>query len=126
MFQPSRDLANPFLRVRAHVLFTTLDEPVEPRMPERGRMTVLPSTPSQFARICPLKKHPAECEETDMLAVFNFREHVKWSEGAGVVGGEDEDGQVKMEWGAWFELTDEEEDVRTSAGSLFSLSSLSC
>lgn len=126
MFQPGKDLAKPLLRVRAHVLFTTLDEPKEPRVPERGAMTVLPSTPSQFARICPLKKHPAECEESDMLPVFNFREHVKWSEGTDVLGsrGKDEDGQVKMEWGAWFELADEEEDVRKSAGTCFPSPSL--
>lgn len=44
---------------------------------------------------------------------FKFRDRVTWAEGVEHAG---EGGQTKvMEWGAWFELNDDEEDITSSS-----------
>jgi hypothetical protein len=50
---------------------------------------------------------------------FAFKERVKWSEGVqekvAVVGRGGGGGSKKMEWGAWFELIDQDQDIRNNA-----------
>ncbi|KAM0750195.1 hypothetical protein T439DRAFT_380918 [Meredithblackwellia eburnea MCA 4105] len=105
-------------RIRAHLLFTSLNGPGEPRAPSSGDTTVLPNSVSPFAKICPITEHPSKCAVTKMFGGFDMNKHVCWSEGTGrgsmVEGG----GKTKLDWGGWWEMTDEEEDVTQSAALL--------
>jgi hypothetical protein len=106
------------LRLRAHALFSDLPSLDDHLLaPSPSNVTIMPGSPSQFARTCPLAIHPSLAKVTPMHPDFAFRERVKWSEGVqekvAVVGGEG--GSKKMEWGAWFELIDQDQDIRKNA-----------
>lgn len=117
------------IRIRAHVIFTKLPAlPLVPIAPSPTSMWVLPNTPSSQARLCPFVQHPAELKENHIPSVFSFKKHMKWMSGVEISGGRegevDSDGKRKLEWGSWFELKEEEVDVRQMAACEFSF--LSC
>lgn len=105
----------------AHAMFTTLPEhPTAPEQPSETSVTLLPDTPSEYARWCPLLDHPATCERQGLFPGAQFKEHCSWAEPLRLVGdaneGRDADGQKMLEWGAWMDLPDE--DVRSNPGTL--------
>ena len=85
--------------------------------PGADNITVLPNSISPYARICPLSVHPSECKPTKMYDGFKFAHRVRWSD-EDVITLDAESGEKKMEWGCWFELVDDLEDVRKSAAYL--------
>lgn len=113
------------LRVRAHALFTTLPKiPLVPNTPSPDSLWVLPNSESEQSRICPMLEHPGECKEKigsntfhfKIPAVFAFKKHMKWYTGVKLAGAKlDEDKKKKLDWGCWFELKQEDVDVRMSA-----------
>ena len=77
LFQPSPDgSGEKLLRIRAHFLFTKLAPLQPPTLPSQHSMTVLPHTPTEYARICPIPTHPAKTVVSKMHKAFNFR-HVR-------------------------------------------------
>lgn len=94
-----------------------------------ANQTLLPLTPSAYAPVTPFITHPAECDpkpQSDEMSrrwtsnsVFWFLpERIKWAEDLGIKArreGKAEDQQegerLKLEWGAWCEMTDEGEEA---------------
>ena len=73
-------------------------------------ITVMPNSITEFAQPYPFTVHPSECLLSGMPPIFNFKEQVRWSSGAGLDGTE-----KTLEWKGWVELVDEREDLRRSA-----------
>lgn len=96
-------------RLRAHALYTDLPELGPPARPSKTNVTVLPNSISEFAQVCPLQIHPADCSIISTPPAFNFRNRIAWSTPATDVIVKD------LSWGGWIELNDREEDVRRSA-----------
>lgn len=86
-----------------------------PVLPSPTSITVLPNNANltPYARICPLAIHPSQAQITPMYDAFNFKDHVQWAENVEEKRNWKE--EKRMEWGAWFSLTGEGEDVRQSA-----------
>lgn len=101
------------IRIRGHAIFTTLPDlgAETPAPSSPTRVTIMPSTPTPYARVCPLPTRPSQSSVTPMYQAFNFRDRVKWAE----LDLEDSKAEKKMDWGSWYELVDRGEDVRSSA-----------
>ncbi|ORY87503.1 thioesterase-like superfamily-domain-containing protein [Leucosporidium creatinivorum] len=91
--------------------------------------TLLPLTPSPYAPLTPFVTHPALCDPTPQSdevhrrwssnSVFWFLpERIKWAEDLGIKArregkaeGQQKGESLKLEWGAWCEMTDEGEEA---------------
>ncbi|ORY84143.1 thioesterase-like superfamily-domain-containing protein [Leucosporidium creatinivorum] len=109
------DLSTPrILKVRGSLMFTTLPPLLAPAPPSKEHVTVLPHTPIPEARICPLKIHPSQCEKGELYRSARFSKECAWSEKVGVLGSKDEEGRGRLSWGAWWEMSEEADDVRSN------------
>ena len=77
----------------------------------RTNVTVMPNSITDFAQPYPFTVHPSECQTTGMPPIFNFKEQIRWSSGAGM----DWSQSKQLEWKGYVELVDEREDLRRSA-----------
>lgn len=102
------------LILRGHAMFTDLPALTPPAPPTGQHITVLPHTPAKQARICPLRRHPAELKGVPLDYAFNFKD-VRWAQDVDVEGRADEDGRQKMEWGAWWQMTQDEDRIDSTA-----------
>lgn len=125
------------LQVSAQLIYSRLPRlPNVHDPPSSSNMTLLPLTPSRYATISPLLTHPsllplhpipASAEggrRWSSNSIFDFQRtnRYKWCEDPAIKirregrgeNGENESG-VKLEWGAWFELNDEGEDLTSES-----------
>lgn len=71
----------------------------------------MPNSITDFAQPYPFAVHPSESTLTGMPPIFNFKDQIRWSSGAGM----DSSDSKKLEWHGFVELVDEREDLRRSA-----------
>lgn len=94
-----------------------------------SNQNLLPLTPSAYAPITPFVTHPAQCDPTPQSDEMNRRwtsksvfwflpERIKWAEDLGIkarrettMEGQTEGQRLKLEWGAWCEMTDPGEEA---------------
>jgi len=60
--------------------------------------------------------HPSKCEKGALYRSAHFSKECAWSEKVGVLGSKDAEGRGALSWGAWWEMSEEEDDVRTNVG----------
>lgn len=106
----------PIVRCTASAIFTTLPELTMATLPTPTEFTLMPHTPSPFARIIPLLSHPSESKARESIGIFNFRKRMNWTRGAKDVRWSNDDKEkTSLDWAGWVQLTDEQEDLRTSS-----------
>lgn len=107
-YQPRPAPHPPHLRVRVHMIFTSLPPLALPISPSPTSMTLLPHTPSPLASQCPLRFSPSECVDTGVFSVFKSSKRLLMAERRDMLEPGYDHG---LRWGSWTELTDEAEDL---------------
>lgn len=104
------------VRCTAHALFTDLPTIAPAVPPSPDFITVLPHTPSPFARTTPFITHPSDLSSNESVHIFNFKQRMRWSNGSKrnvVWEGSDKE---RLDWAGYVQLTEDNKvDLRESA-----------
>ncbi|GAA5894005.1 mitogen-activated protein kinase kinase PBS2 [Sporobolomyces salmoneus] len=96
------------LRIRAHFLFTQLENVFDLETSTPGGNDLVPT---YLNRLCPILQHPTELRDvgyTELPGKFGFKDGMRWKEVECVQDGTVE-GRGELRWACWFELTQGED-----------------
>ncbi|KAL4081213.1 thioesterase-like superfamily-domain-containing protein [Scleroderma citrinum] len=107
------------VKITAHIIFGD----ISPQPAAAIQRTLV--SPSPYARRLPLHCHPSEATLSEIRPAFTFRSQMHWSVDEAIVARNQPDNPTRttsetvggggVEWGAWCELSNEGDKLRTSA-----------